>query len=125
MPGRFIHSVRRGPAGFPQLFLLDPDRNIIESFPEKLLKEPLTEKDVHLPRNKGHFDDWMECLKTRETPIAGVEVGARSVTVCHLVNLAYYHGQKMKWNPKSEKFAGGTGNKAWLDVPQRDPWKVA
>jgi hypothetical protein len=30
LPGRFIRSVRRGPAGFPQLFLLDPDRNIIE-----------------------------------------------------------------------------------------------
>jgi hypothetical protein len=45
--------------------------------------------------------------------------------VCHLVNLAYYHGQKLKWDPKAEQFTGGTGNKAWLNVPHRDPWNVA
>jgi hypothetical protein len=41
------------------------------------------------------------------------------------VNLAYYHGQPMKWNPTSETFVGGTGEANWLDVPHRAPWKVA
>jgi hypothetical protein len=41
-----------------------------------------------------------------------------------LVNLAYYHGQTLKWDAKAEQFTGGTGNKAWLDVSYRGPWKL-
>ena len=63
-------------------------------------------------------------IRSRKPPICDVEVGARTVTVCHLVNLAYYHGQKMRWDPTKEQFADGTGNKEWLDVPQRDPWTL-
>jgi hypothetical protein len=53
-----------------------------------------------------------------------VEVGARTVSVCHLVNLAYYHGKRIKWDPKNEKFTGGTGDPKWLDVPHRSPWEI-
>jgi hypothetical protein len=52
-------------------------------------------------------------------------VGAHTVIVCHLVNLAYYHGQEMKWDPKKASFVGGTGDASWLDVPHREPWTVA
>ena len=31
----------------------------------------------------------------------------------------------MKWDPKREKFIGAAGDNKWLDVPHRDPWKVA
>jgi predicted dehydrogenase len=92
---------------------------------DRIEKEYLAGAKVRLYNSSNHGTDWLNSIKTRKPPICDVEVGARSVTVCHLVNLAYYHGQKMKWNPKSEKFTGGTGNKAWLDVPQRDPWIVA
>ena len=44
---------------------------------------------------------------------------------CHLVNLAYYHGQSLKWNPKKEQFTGGTGKAGWLNVPHRGPWQVS
>lgn len=92
---------------------------------DRIEKEYLADAKVRLYASTSHNTDWLSSIKTRKPPICDVEVGARSVSVCHLVNLAYYHGQKMKWNPKSEKFTGGTGNKAWLDVPHRDPWKVA
>ena len=65
--------------------------------------------------------DW----STLRAAIHDVEIGARTVSVCHLVNLAYYHGQHLKWNPSREKFTGGTGNAKWLDVSYRDPWKLA
>jgi hypothetical protein len=53
-----------------------------------------------------------------------VDVGAHTVVVCHLVNLAYYHGQRLKWDPKAQEFLSGTGNKQWLHRPYRDPWKL-
>ncbi len=92
---------------------------------EAIAKEYLTDAKVKLYASKNHLEDFLSCMRTRQRPICDVEVGARTVSTCHLVNLAYQHGQKLKWNPKAEKFTGGTGNKAWLNVPHRDPWAVA
>ena len=49
---------------------------------------------------------------------------ARTVICCHLMNLAYYHGQKFQWDPAKFDFAGGTGDAKWLTREYRSPWKV-
>ena len=92
---------------------------------EPIAKEFLADAKVHLYKSSDHRSDWLASIRSREKPICDVEVGARTVSVCHLVNLAYYHGQKLKWDAKAEQFLGGTGKKAWLNVPHRDPWNVA
>ncbi len=92
---------------------------------DAIAKEYLANAKVRLYDSKNHLADFLSAVRSRQKPICDVEVGARTVGVCHLVNLAYQHGQKLKWNPRSEKFTGGTGNKAWLDVPHRDPWEIS
>ena len=54
-----------------------------------------------------------------------MEIGARTVTCCHLTNFAYYHGQRIKWDPAKNNFAGGTGKAEWLTREYRGEWKVA
>lgn len=76
-------------------------------------------------KSSNHKVDFLNAMATRKPPITDVEVGARTVSVCHLVNLAYYHGKALKWDPREERFTDGTGDPAWLDVPHREPWKVA
>ena len=92
---------------------------------DKVAAEYLASAKLRLYKSDDHKGDWLACIRSRKQPICDVEVGARTVTVCHLVNLAYYHGQKLKWDPKKEQFVDGTGNKEWLNVPHRGPWKVA
>ncbi len=92
---------------------------------DAMVRQFLPEGSVRLYSSSNHTTDFLGSIKSRKPPICDVEVGARTVSVCHLVNLAYYHGQKMKWNPKTEQFVDGTGNKAWLDVPHRGPWQVS
>ena len=53
-----------------------------------------------------------------------MEIGARTVTTCHLVNFAYRYGQKIQWDPAKLDFAGGTGKAEWLTREYRGPWKV-
>jgi hypothetical protein len=48
----------------------------------------------------------------------------RAAAVCNLVNLAYYHGQTIKWDPKKENFADNTGKPEWLGREYRAPWKL-
>jgi predicted dehydrogenase len=82
-----------------------------------------TDKDVKLYDSPGHQRDWLNCIKSRKKPICDVEIGARSVTVCHLGNLAYQHRKNLTWDSTNWRFADPAAN-AWLDVPRRDPWQL-
>jgi predicted dehydrogenase len=92
---------------------------------DRVTTELLGGSSQHVYKSKDHKRDWLEAIGTRKPPICDVEVGARTVSVCHLVNLAYYHGKKLKWDPKSEMFVDGTGDPKWLDVAYRGPWKLS
>lgn len=78
----------------------------------------------HVYRSDDHKGDWLQCVRSRKAPIADVEIGARTVSVCHLVNMAYQHGQRLRWNPETETFVEGTGDPKWLDVSHRSPWEI-
>ena len=67
-----------------------------------------------------HVGDFLECMVSRKKPITNEGVGAHSVICCHLMNLAYYHGQVIKWDPANLAFAGGTGNPEWLISSRRN-----
>jgi predicted dehydrogenase len=87
-------------------------------------KEFLSNAKVKLTRVTGHKDNFIEYLRSRQKPIADVAIGARTVTTCHLVNIAYRYGQKVQWNPEKLEFAGGTGKPEWLTREYRAQWKV-
>lgn len=87
-------------------------------------KQYLADAKIKLYNSTDHKTDWLTAIKDRKKPICDVETGARSVTVCHLVNLAYYHGENMKWDPAKNQFIGGAGKNEWLNVPHRGAWQV-
>jgi predicted dehydrogenase len=90
-----------------------------------LLKELLPANAVRLYRSTNHISDWLKAMQTRQRPICDVETGQRTATICNLVNQVYFHGQSLKWNPKREQFADGTGDAGWLTREYRAPWKLA
>ena len=60
----------------------------------------------------------------RDAARGTVEVGARSATVCHLGNIAYWTRQPVKWDPKNGKFVDPSSDVAkWFDRERRDPWQ--
>jgi predicted dehydrogenase len=89
-----------------------------------LLKEMLPANAVRLYRSTSHVGDWLTSIQTRKPPICDVETGHRTASVCTLVNLAYYHGKTIKWDPEKEQFANGTGEGKWLGREYRKPWKL-
>jgi len=90
-----------------------------------LLKELLPANAVRLYRSTNQISDWIKCMQTRKLPVCDVEIGQRSATVCNLVNAVYFSGKGLKWNPRREHFAGGTGDHKWLTREYRAPWKLA
>jgi predicted dehydrogenase len=55
---------------------------------------------------KYHMQDWLDCMKSRKTPLADVEIGHRSISVCHLANITRQLDRRLHWDPEAERFTG-------------------
>lgn len=73
---------------------------------------------------RPHIQNWIDCIKSRATPNASVEVGHRSVTICHLANIARQLGRKIHWDPQTETFPGDDEANALLDRPRRKGYEL-
>jgi predicted dehydrogenase len=45
-----------------------------------------------------HLQNWLDCIRTRQTPRAPAEAGVQAVEGAHLGNLAYRSGQSARWS---------------------------
>ena len=99
--------------------LIHVDRGRLVSVPGNILETPLGEDDERLPRHANHATDWYECIRTRKRPICDVEVGARSVAVCHLMNIAYWERRELAWDPAAWTFGDDAAANAYLDYERR------
>jgi predicted dehydrogenase len=106
-------------------FLAKEDQPPLAAQLDTVEKEFLADPKVKLYTSNDHKADFLGAIKSRQKPCVDVEIGARSATGCHLINLAYYHGQRMQWDPKKIEFTGGTGKPEWLTREYRGDWKVA
>jgi hypothetical protein len=75
------------------------------------------------PLNGGHMQNWFDCIRSRQKPIADVEIGHRSATMCHLGNIARWTGKRLKWDPVKEEFDDAQAN-AYLDRVRRKPYEL-
>ncbi len=100
------------------------NRGKFEATPKVLGEEPLPDNAIRLYNSYNHGKDFLDCMRSRKRPICDVEIGCRSVTVCHLGNLAYWNHRRLKWDPVKERFIGDEEANQWLDRPKRSPWKV-
>ena len=94
-------------------------RGRVTSNPAGLVEEPIRDDEIHLTKSDDHMLNWLQCIKSRERPIADVEAGHRSSTVCHLANIARLVGRKLRWDPVEEKFIGDEDANQYLDRPRR------
>ena len=100
------------------------NRGKFEATPSALGEAPLDDKAIRLYKSNNHLKDFLDCMRSRKKPICDVEIGCRSVTVCHLGNLAYWNHRRLKWDPVKERFIGDEEANQWLDRPKRGSWKV-
>jgi hypothetical protein len=100
------------------------NRGKFEATPASLADEPLGANAIRLYNSYSHTKDFLDCMRSRKKPICDVEIGCRSVTVCLLGNLAYWHHRHLRWDPVKEQFIGDKEANEWLDRPKRSPWKV-
>jgi predicted dehydrogenase len=96
----------------------------LKTWPEDLFKIRLRVGDNHLYESKNHQDNFLDCVRTRKRTISDIEIGRRSITVCHLGNIAYQLGRALKWEPQKEQFIGDEQANRLLSRPYRSPWNL-
>ncbi len=84
--------------------------------------------DIYVPNYRGEggiFGDFLHCVRTRELPFRDIERAHRTATVCHLLNLTYWLGRPIRWDPDKEEIIGDPEATRWLERTHREPWSMS
>ena len=71
---------------------------------------------------KRHVRDFLDCVKSRQTPLSDLESGHRVAVACHLANLSLQLGRKIRWDAEREEIIGDPEAAKRLVRPYRAPW---
>jgi len=73
----------------------------------------------------NHMGNFFDCIRTRRPTISNVVCQHRSVSTCHLANIAVRLGRKLRWDPAKEVFVGDAEADTWLRREQRKGFEIA
>lgn len=100
------------------------DRDRLVSDPPDLVREPLRPAEVHLYRNRGHSDNFLECVRTRKKPICDIDSAHRAASALLLGGVAKQVQRALKWDPVAEEFPGDEEANRFLSIAKRPPWRI-
>ncbi len=88
--------------------------------------EDKTEKDLekHVASAiRGHMKNFLDCIDSRERPVADIEQGHISTASCILANIALELGRTLEWDATNHKVVNSEEANAKLSRPYRAPWQ--
>ena len=103
---------------------IEVSRDHLKTEPESLVRQKIGPDEIHLYESKNHPDNFLQCIRTRKRPASDAEVGCRSITVCHLGNIAYWLKRALKWDPKDEHFINDLEADKMRARALRAPWRL-
>ncbi len=71
-----------------------------------------------------HVKNFVECMDSRKPPVSDVEVGHNSMIACHLANIAFRAGRRVKWDVEKEKVIGDAEAQKLVMKEYRAPWNL-
>ncbi len=77
-----------------------------------------------LPRSVGHHREWLDAIKTRARCSCHFGYGHRLTTVGNLGNISLWSGEKLKWDPASERIVNHPEANQYLTKEYRKPWTL-
>jgi predicted dehydrogenase len=74
--------------------------------------------------HREHVDNFLECIKTRETPVCPPEVGRAAALHAHIPNIAARVGQTtLEWDDVTGHFTNSEKANELITPQYRSPWK--
>ena len=104
--------------------VIDISRSFLDTIPAKLADHVIGDDEIKLYHSDDHYDDFLNAIKTRKQPLSTVEIGHRTASVCHLVNICYELNRTLKWNPEKEEFFIDREANRLRKTPYRDGFQL-
>jgi predicted dehydrogenase len=101
------------------------DSTALAASDPKIITSVIGENEIHLYESKNHHANWLDCVRTRQQPIAPVEVAHRSCSACLLHHIAMKLKRKVVWDPLRERFKNDDEANSLLSRPQRWPYAIS
>ena len=99
----------------------DKPQPLVASDP-KILGSVIGPGEIHLYKSAEQHGNWLECVRSRQEPIAPVEIGHRACSTCLLHHIAMKTKRRLHWDPVKERFQNDDAANAMLSRPQRAPY---
>jgi predicted dehydrogenase len=98
------------------------DAQALAASDPKIITSVIGKDEFHVPPSTDHHGNWLEAIKTRQQPIAPVEVAHRACSACLLHHMAMKLPRRLYWDPDKERFKNDEQANAMLSRPQRAPY---
>lgn len=85
---------------------LDIGREFLRVYPSEKPAEPSFVKDQpggFVQATTDHVRNFLDCVKSRETPRAPVEIGFQAALVLQMANLSVRHGCRVRWDREKQR----------------------
>ena len=96
-----------------------------EASSDEIKKSKIGDDEIHLYKSRHHYRNFIDCVLSREEPIAPVETAHRSITLAHLGNIAMKLGRNLRWDPDHERFLDDDTANSMISRPMRGPWRIS
>jgi predicted dehydrogenase len=100
------------------------DRGQFETEPESLKREIIGPDEIRLYRSRDHYQNFLDCVRSRGKTITPAETAHRSASVGHLGVIAMEVGRKIRWDPATETIIGDPEAERLLGHSYRKPWQL-
>ena len=102
--------------------VIDISREVFETLPGKLASHVFTDSEIKLKESNDHYQDFLDCIRSRQQPLCPAEIGHRTASVCFLTNIGYELKRPLKWDPLKEEFINDDEANSLRKGFQRKPW---
>ncbi|MCC6698314.1 MAG: Gfo/Idh/MocA family oxidoreductase [Candidatus Hydrogenedentes bacterium] len=92
--------------------------------------EPVEKRDaLEGDMNNGHWENFAQCVRSRQDPICNIDVAYNTVTTCITGKCAYIANAKLEWDAATEKFVGKDTDAValaneWAYRPYQNGWSL-
>ncbi len=88
-------------------------------------EEEASSADISEPDSTDHLiRNFLDCVKTRQTPLCPLEEGHRSTSFAHLANIALETRSRLEWDPAAERVTNVPRANELLHYEYRKPWSL-
>lgn len=98
--------------------LMEPEEYTLGGSDTLLADNSYRNSTANLIRN------FMDCIKSRETPMSTLEIGHRSTSMAHLATISMLTKERLLWDKDKELFTNSEAANKLLSYEYRNPYKL-